>query len=208
MSALTNLQAEFLIYHEWRERGFCSPAPDYLKSLALMHHLSKLPREGTVFIESGTHTGNTAKLVAEGGYKVVTIELMETLYNHSRTILEPLGVTCRQGDSSVILGNILRATPIATNLFFWLDGHYSGIGTARGATDTSVSRELLIIEEHLPRAEGIVFIKVNDIHLFGKGDYPSMDQLANFASRNFLFWTIENDSFIATNRRELFLPYD
>lgn len=189
-------------YTHWRSQYFSSPPPDQFKKLHLLGYLLKLPKENTVFIETGTFLGSTAKLVAEMGYKVVTIELSADLHARGREVLEPLGVTCLNGDSGALLKQALSSVAPQTNVFLWLDGHYSAGATAKGRSDTPIARELFAVESHLRNTDADVLVKVDDIRGFGSGDYPSLDKLVEFANRNFLRWTIELDSFICSNRHE------
>lgn len=196
-------QGEADLYMEWRARYFASPPPDIIKKIHLIGTLNKLPRENTVFIETGTYLGTTAKLIAELGYKVYTIELSEELHRQAQPLLEPLGVTCLQGDSGSILKDLLADMSAATNLLFWLDGHYSGGVTSKGSSDTPITRELFAIENHIKRMDADIIVKVDDIREFGEGDYPSLDRLVEFSNRNFMAWTIQLDSFICSNRRHV-----
>jgi hypothetical protein len=193
-------------YTQWRSQYFGSPPPDQFKKLHLLGYLLKLPKDNTVFVETGTFLGSTAKLVAELGYKVVTIELSADLHARAREVLEPLGVTCLNGDSGVLLRQALSEVAPRTNVFLWLDGHYSAGVTAKGSSDTPIARELFAVESYLRNADADVLVKVDDIRGFGSGDYPSLDKLVEFASRNFLRWTIELDSFICSNRHEFLQP--
>ncbi len=193
-------------YQQWRSQYFSSPPPDQFKKLHLLGYLLKLPKEATVFIETGTFLGSTAKIVAELGYKVVTIELSVELHARAREVLEPLGVTCLHGDSGVLLRQALSGVAPQTNVFLWLDGHYSAGETAKGGSDTPIARELFAVESHLRSTDGDVLVKVDDIRGFGTGDYPSLDKLVDFANRNFLKWTIELDSFVCSNRPGLLQP--
>jgi hypothetical protein len=58
---------------------------------------------------------------------------------------------------------------------FWLDAHFSGEGTARGAADTAICGELEAILKHPVRGHVIL---VDDARYFrGKSGYPSLDEL-------------------------------
>ena len=138
----------------------------------------------------------------ELGYKVTTIELSVDLHARAREVLEPLGVTCLNGDSGVMLKQALASVPPQSNVFLWLDGHYSAGETAKGGSDTPIARELFAVENYLRNTDAEILVKVDDIRGFGSGDYPSLDKLVDFANRNFLRWTIELDSFICSNRPE------
>ena len=58
---------------------------------------------------------------------------------------------------------------------FWLDGHYSGGGTARGATDTPVVEELTAVLGSRERRHAVV---VDDARCFGSDPaYPSVEEM-------------------------------
>jgi hypothetical protein len=66
---------EYYEFIAWRNMRFPMPPPDNIKKGALLRHLSKLSSSETIFIETGTLYGGTSYMVAEHGYKVITIEL-------------------------------------------------------------------------------------------------------------------------------------
>jgi hypothetical protein len=58
---------------------------------------------------------------------------------------------------------------------FWLDGHFSGEGTARGGEDTPIVTELNIIRSH-QRNDHVILI--DDARMFrGADGYPTLDHL-------------------------------
>lgn len=61
---------------------------------------------------------------------------------------------------------------------FWLDGHYSGGGTAQAHLDTPIIQELGTIFDH-PVSTHVILI--DDARLFdGTHDYPTIEQLRKF----------------------------
>ncbi|MCL1947792.1 MAG: class I SAM-dependent methyltransferase [Chitinivibrionia bacterium] len=80
-----------------------------------------------VFVETGTYFGGTTKWAAQHFKKIHTIELSQDLYNKTKDELISKGnITPYLGDSRNILPEILKKEN--TNIVFWLDGHFSGIG--------------------------------------------------------------------------------
>ena len=74
-----------------------------------------------------------------------------------------------------MLPRALAALP-PTRACFWLDGHYSGPGTARGSVVTPILRELEIIAPRYKAANDLILI--DDARLFDvNDDYPSKHQL-------------------------------
>ncbi len=88
----------------------------------------------TVFVETGTFHGATARWASNHFESVHAIEKAEGLHKlHRDEIVQTRGVTPHLGDSRVILPEIVKTIGSA-NAVFWLDGHWSGGDTA-GATD-------------------------------------------------------------------------
>jgi hypothetical protein len=77
---------------------------------------------------------------------------------------------------------------------FWLDGHYSGAGTARGKADTPVLRELAHILAD-PTLDHVVII--DDARCFGTDPaYPGLPSLVEFvrSRKDRMSIAVANDS--------------
>ena len=76
------------------------------------------------------------------------------------------------GDSATVLPQIVSA--LSGPALFWLDAHYSGGITARGAIDTPIVEELRCI---LGRDRHRHVVLIDDARCFDRGDkdYPSID---------------------------------
>ncbi len=198
------LTSEVNLLLAWKQTGYASPPPDFVKKEALLRNLSKLDPRETLFIETGTAAGTTARMVAARGYQVTTIELAEHLYQYSRALLEPMGVTCLHGNSVALLPKVIDAIPPEMSVFCWLDGHYSGDGTAKGDSDIPIVQELLAIERRIARSEKPLLVQVDDIRMFGVDEmYPELDHLVDYCRKNMLYWNMALDSFIFSNRKKL-----
>ena len=101
-----------------------------------------------------------------------------------------------QGDSGVEIENVLKRTDQAA--LFWLDGHYSEGGTARGEKDTPIMEELnCILNSETP---GHVLV-IDDARCFGTDpSYPKLDRLKEFIlSKNpNAQIRVEDDSIVVT----------
>lgn len=130
-----------------------------------------------VLVETGTNQGDTPYDLRDDFEEIFTIELGDWNFDYSRNRLSPFThIHCIKGDSAKKLPGVLNA--FRGSAVFWLDGHYSGPGTARGSIDTPVQTELEVIfgdsRQHV--------ILVDDARLFGGGeehteefkDYPSL----------------------------------
>ena len=114
------------------------------------------------FLETGTYLGNTSAIASEIVHEVHTIELSADLAAQARArfIAEPR-VHVYQGDSAELLPQILAG--LAAPTLFWLDGHYSEGGTARGRRNTPILDEIAAIA-HSGRKDAVILI--DDLRLF------------------------------------------
>lgn len=160
----------------WVEAGCSSPAPNAVKMRVVRHHVAayKTP----VFIETGTYMGSMSDFIARTGVECHTVEIDAAIYSRATRVLARYpNVSLHLGDSAVVLPKLLATlTRPAT---FWLDGHYSGTFTGRGALDTPISAELDDILAH-PVTGHVVLI--DDARLFdGTDGYPPLSEvLAHF----------------------------
>lgn len=92
---------------------------------------SKYKDTSTVFVETGTWCGHGINNAIESGFdEIHSIELDVDLYKMNvETFKNNSSVKLYCGDSSVILYDVIKH--IDKRMLFWLDGHYSGEGTAQ-----------------------------------------------------------------------------
>lgn len=98
----------------------------------MIHDLfSKYKEDALVFVETGTWCGHGVKNAINSGFKEIhSIELDEQLYQKDLELFKhSSSVNLYCGDSSVILYDVIKN--IDKKILFWLDGHYSGHGTAQ-----------------------------------------------------------------------------
>jgi hypothetical protein len=123
------------------------------------------------FIETGTYLGETTFAMEPLFQKIVTIEVKDEIYNHTKSQYSGDKIEFLLGDSSNVLNYILPT--INTDSIFFLDGHYSSGNTGKGAKDCPLIEELSSINV-LFKKQGIIII--DDCRLFGEG--PSKGTLA------------------------------
>lgn len=128
-------------------------------------------RTPAVFVESGTLYGDTLAAVREEFGALHSIELQDSLYKDAvARFKEDKKISIYQGDSGDILNGVIAA--IADPVVFWLDGHYSGLGTAKGSQDCPIWRELDAI---ISRGNQRDVVLVDDARLYGQRQtYPTL----------------------------------
>ena len=157
---------------QWRLTGRAIPPPPTVKHAIVKDYAQRF---GTrVLVETGTFAGGMIDAVKDRFARVFSIELDPGW--HSRAVRRFRGcahVTLLQGDSGVRLREVLDE--LAEPALFWLDAHYSGPVTARGALDSPIVGELAAIRAH-PVAGHVVLI--DDMRDFtGRDGYPTVDAL-------------------------------
>ena len=100
---------------------------------AIALELAGLAR-ASAFVETGTFQGRSALWASKHFAAVYTIEKSDALFAlHEEGLAQLPGVKPLHGDSRVLLPGVLAELG-ARSALFWLDGHWSGEGTA-GADD-------------------------------------------------------------------------
>lgn len=102
------------------------------------------------FVETGSCNGDGIQAALDAGFKnIISIELSEHLYNIcEKRFQDNSCVRIIQGDSSLCLYQAVK--DIDCKMTFWLDGHYSGEGTAISDTKeySPLLKELDQIKAH------------------------------------------------------------
>lgn len=131
-------------------------------------------RHPATFVESGTLHGDTLAAVRDEFIALFSIELEQTLYEKAVTRFKnDAKISITKGDSGQILQDII--VNIKGPIVFWLDGHYSGNGTARGSQDCPILYELDAI---IARGSSRDIVLVDDARLFGsRFSYPALASL-------------------------------
>jgi hypothetical protein len=187
---------------KWFFSGFSSPAPNYVKWKVLNRWGGK-----NTWIETGTYLGETTSFLAKFANTIYSLEPEKSLfYNASKYFETKKNVKIIWGSSEEILPNLVKSLSDQEidDVSFWLDGHYSAGITFLGERETPIVFELNLISKFLNKFSKVT-IFVDDVRQFSKSDddknqYPSLSFLASYADTNGLYWIIEHDIFIMTNR--------
>lgn len=121
------------------------------------------PSHFRFFVETGTYRGKTTRLAASLFERVFTIELSEEIHAATKARLAHLSnVRFLQGDSSARIADLAWA--ITEPAVFFLDAHYSGGVTAKGAKEVPLYDEL----EQIARRALPDLVIMDDARLFGR----------------------------------------
>jgi hypothetical protein len=127
-----------------------------------------------VLVETGTYRGTTVRAMRRRFEQIYSIELGEELYERARArFAGDEHIHILHGDSAELLPALARR--IDEPCLFWLDGHFSDWGTARGAWDSPLEREL---EAVLARTQDRDVVLVDDARLLtGEQGYPTLEEI-------------------------------
>ncbi|MGI9659182.1 MAG: hypothetical protein ACR2OD_09765 [Gaiellaceae bacterium] len=129
-------------------------------------------------IETGTWRGDMVASLQHSFRRIDSIELAPALHEAAVRRFECHGhIHVHLGASEDVLPEILAG--LREPAIFWLDGHFSGGDTAKGATDTPIAHELDHVLEHgYDHA-----ILIDDArHFAGVGDYPTVEALESLVT--------------------------
>src|SRR5690606_33955626 len=131
--------------------------------------LKKYSKFSDVFIETGTHIGNTTQMAFDVGFKkVYTIELSKHFYDEAlKRFSSNENIICILGDSTEKLEEILNELDVPA--VFWLDGHWSMGNTAKGNKAVPILEELEVIKKHHIKNHVIL---IDDLRLMGNIEEP------------------------------------
>lgn len=154
-----------------------------------------------LFVETGTHGGDgVAKALEAGVEHVYTIELSPEFYAQSQKRFTGDGrVSQYLGDSGCILGDVINT--IHEPVTFWLDGHYSSCGTAKGPDMSPILRELNHIKSHPIKTHTIL---IDDVRLFG----GVMFDFVHIGTVVEIIWSINPEYKLSLETGQPDLPFD
>ena len=152
-------------------------------------------------VETGTYMGGTIDALRDRFARIYSIELDDALYERARARFAHLRhVTILHGDSAQMLPEVLAH--LREPALFWLDGHYSGPGTAKGRRETPIEEEIRAVLAH-PVAGHVIL--VDDARVFGTWpDYPTLDEFRRLvaAATPSSEFTVEDDIIRIHPRRD------
>jgi len=183
-------------YIDWQKRAYAAPSPPDVKQACLLRN--GIP--GATWVETGTYMGHTTEILSKHGAMTYSIEPEPALFENARRRFSGTrNVEIINGTSEDIFPTLLPR--ISGDVNFWLDGHYSGGITYKGARDTPIADELAVIADNLGHFRGVCVL-VDDLRCFesspeNRAEYPSLDSLVDWARSHELRWHIEHDILVA-----------
>jgi hypothetical protein len=155
------------------------------------HLVDWIERSGLrVFVETGTFRGETTLALRKVVDRCITIELDPTLHERAKAVFAGVGgIELLLGDSGTLIRQVLER--LDEPALFWLDAHYSGSGTGRGAEDSPILRELAAILGHKVREHVAIIDDARDFT--GSGGYPTIRDLARFVESRGYWIRIRDD---------------
>jgi hypothetical protein len=176
-----------LALRQWRKHRR-PPAPRSVKAAVIRRFADRKLR--SVFVETGTFYGDMLAALSGDFERLYSIELHKGLARRAmRRFAGDPKVSIMQGDSSDLLKPLLCS--LARPAVLWLDGHYSGILTARGETDTPIMREIdAVLRAGTPQDA----VLIDDARLFGTDPaYPTVAEVEQRVLEVRPNWTVRVD---------------
>ena len=189
---------KILQFTEWEDTKFQSPSPQFIKQATIKRNC----KISSIFVETGTYYGSTTSYLSSFAPQVISIEPDLNLFNTaSKKFFSKENITLFNGTSEEVFPELIPS--LKGDVTFWLDGNFSGGVTFQAQKDTPICFELEVIENNLSNFNSLCVL-IDDFRCFNPSspefkDYPTKSFLVEWAIRNSLNWTVENDIFIARN---------
>lgn len=172
----------------WEKQGRPSPPPHIIKEELIKNFAQTFNTQ--ILIETGTYLGDMVQAMRKSFTRIISFELDQTLAAQAQNrFANDNHIEIIQGDSGKLLGELLKR--INEPCLFWLDGHYSGGITAKGALETPIKNELTAILSH--PIDGHVILIDDALCFTGENDYPTLDELKTFVAQHNLNFSVEHD---------------
>ena len=158
---------------QWRLSGKPLPPPNIVKQHIVIAYQRRYRLR--TFVETGTYTGEMVHAVSPYVERVISIEVAPALHAQAaRRFAGRDNIRLLLGDSATLLPAVIES--LDEPALFWLDGHFMGEESGRGAQDTPIVAEMTSLLSH--RVRGHVVL-IDDARLFdGTGGYPQVDAFA------------------------------
>ena len=170
----------------WRRAGRPLPPPHAIKVATVREYADRFGAR--ILVETGTFRGAMMAAQRKHFRDLYTIEIDPALHAAAvRLFRRAPNVHLVLGDSAEALPRVLSR--IDERCVFWLDGHYPGGVTGRGALDSPIARELSHIWDHRVRDHVIIIDDARDFT--GTNGYPTIDELRGVVHHHRPGWVCE-----------------
>ena len=133
-----------------------------------------------VLVETGTYLGDMISALSRDFDDIYSLELHKPLYEKACLRFNGFkNIHLYFGDSAIELEKILDQ--LEKPALFWLDAHYSGVGTARGPTDSPILTE---INKIFRRRKNHVILIDDASDFNGKNGYPQKEFFLKYLLEN------------------------
>ncbi len=190
------------IINGWKKMGNPIPPPHLIKQETVKEYAQKFSTQ--ILIESGTYLGDMVFAMKDVFNQIYSVELDSDLYMKTKErFANAQNIHIIQGDSSKALPDLLSL--IKQPCLFWLDGHYSGGITTKGALNTPILEEVKYIFAHAVKDH---IILIDDArHFIGQKDYPTIEHLKELVAKERPSWVFEvKDDIIRISKFTLGYP--
>jgi hypothetical protein len=140
-------------------------------------------RRHRIFVEAGTYKGETTAFFVPHADQVISVELHGGLFAAAeQRFAKYPNVTLIHGDSLIEIPKVVANC--STPPLVYLDGHFSGNGTAKGREMEPAESTLRGLADVTPAGTTIV---IDDLRLFGSGlaGFPQLDAITAAAREAF-----------------------
>ncbi len=190
------------IVSRWKKNGSIVPPPHQVKQLAIEEYAAAFRCK--TLVETGTYLGDMVFAQLANFDKIYSVELSKELWvNAKKRFNNESNVELLNGDSGTVLYDLLPR--LNDPAIFWLDGHYSGGVTAKGAKECPVFEE---IDAILGKGMNDNIILIDDARMFiGANDYPDLATLENYIhkkSANYKMEVKDDIIRITPGKKEIF----
>lgn len=169
-----NMLKQYLKVLRWTLSGRPFPPPHLIKQKMIVDAQKQYrPR---IMVETGTLLGDMVEAMKHRFERIYSIEISPELARRAQQrFANDRHVAIIENDSAIALRGLVPQ--LDEPALFWLDGHYSGGDTGKGAKETPIMEELeTIFASTIPHV-----VLVDDARCFGtEKDYPTVAELEAF----------------------------
>ena len=153
-----------------------------------------LPRHEMIFVETGSHEGDTIEMALEFGFSEVrSVEITERWYNHCNERFDKEvasgKVKLYHGDSTNLLEKMIGKTK--KRIVFWLDAHCSEGDTGGDDDQNPLVQEVKTIKKVASRNDHVIMI--DDMRYIRDGRFKNNGETLTEMQLNNLVMSINSD---------------